>query len=61
MIRRLFSVLSLVSLTATSSFAGSFERPIPQPQSATAELWYAAAALALCAALFVVHRVVAKR
>ena len=38
--------------------ADSFDRPIPQAQSATAEFWFALASLALIAALVVVHRLV---
>lgn len=44
-----------------SVWAEAFSRPIPQAQSATAELWFAGASLALIAALFVVARLVAKR
>ena len=43
------------------AFAASFDRPIPQPQSATAEVWFAFASLALIAALLVVARLVARR
>ncbi len=38
-----------------------FERPIPQPQSATAEWWFFCASLAFLAALLAVHLVVRRR
>lgn len=43
------------------ALASSFERPIPQAQSATAEIWFAIASLALIVALALVARMVAKR
>ena len=39
----------------------SYNRPIPQAQSATAEFWFAFASLALIAALVLVARLVARR
>lgn len=48
-------------LAATPAAAEAFEQPIPQPQSATAELWFALASVALLAALFAVHRLVMRR
>ncbi|OOY04869.1 protein NnrT [Thioclava sp. F28-4] len=56
--RKLTLLLALAPLIAQ---AASFDRPIPQAQSATAEFWFALAALALVAALAVVARVVARR
>jgi len=59
--------IRIVLLTSMLVFAGSpalasgFDRPIPQPQTATAELWFALASLSLCVALYVVHRVVKRR
>lgn len=44
-----------------AALASSFDRPIPQAQSATAEIWFAIASLALIAALALVARMVAKR
>jgi hypothetical protein len=41
--------------------AAAFERPIPNPQSATAELWFAAASVGLLLALAAVHWLVARR
>jgi hypothetical protein len=43
------------------TLASSFDRPIPQAQSATAEFWFAAASIALIAALALVARLVARR
>lgn len=44
-----------------SALAQSFDRPIPQAQSATAEIWFAFASFALLAALAVVAGLVARR
>ena len=41
--------------------AEPYVRPIPQPQSATAELWFFAASLALICALWIVHKLVSQR
>lgn len=41
--------------------ADTFDRPIPQAQSATAEFWFVVASVALIAALVVVGRLVARR
>ncbi|GAA6208365.1 hypothetical protein NBRC116601_16580 [Cognatishimia sp. WU-CL00825] len=46
---------------ASPAAATEFDRPIPNAQSATAELWFALASILLIAALFAVGRVVAKR
>jgi len=48
-------------LAATPAFAADFDRPLPQAQSATAELWYAVASLIFVAALVGVQRLVARR
>ena len=50
-----------ISLLATPGIAKAFDRPIPQAQSATAELWYALACLALILAMIAVQRLVARR
>ena len=42
-------------------FASTFDRPIPQSQSATAEMWFAIASLALIAALALVHHLVMRK
>jgi hypothetical protein len=41
--------------------AHALDRPVPQAQSATAEIWFAAASLAMIAALYAVHRLVTRR
>lgn len=46
---------------ATSAFAESFQRPIPQAQSATAEFWFAFASIALLASLWLVHKLVSRK
>jgi hypothetical protein len=51
----------LAVLLAAPVMAAGFERPIPQPQSATAEFWYALACLALVAAMAGVHWLVSRR
>ncbi len=43
------------------SLAETFDRPVPQAQSATAEFWYAFACVALVLALIVMARLVARR
>lgn len=52
-----FLMLTLASPLA----AEGYERPLPQPQSATAELWFGLASLALFISLYAVHRIVAAR
>jgi len=46
---------------AAPVLAESFDRPIPQAQSATAEFWFAMGSLALIAALVLVQRLVARK
>jgi len=48
-------------LIASPALAKSFDRPIPQAQSATAEFWYALACLALIASMIAVQRLVSRR
>lgn len=43
------------------AFAQGFERPIPNPQTATAEGWFLAASIALLLALLAVHLLVRRR
>ncbi len=54
-------MLPLATLFYSPALAESFDRPIPQPQSATAEFWYAMACLALVAAMIAVQRLVSRR
>lgn len=51
----------LATLLASPTLASSFDRPIPQAQSATAEFWFAAGSIALIAALVLVQRLVARK
>ena len=48
-------------LLASPVMAEGYDRPIPQAQSATAELWYAMACLALVVAMVAVQRLVSRR
>ena len=57
---RFLFLTSAFCALATSSIADEFDRPIPQAQSATAELWFALGSIALIAALVVVQRLVAR-
>ncbi|WP_324754988.1 hypothetical protein [Roseovarius sp. Pro17] len=58
-------MLRIVAIIATTfpalAHAEAFQRPIPQPQSATAEWWFLAASLALLASLLAVHLLVRRR
>lgn len=56
---RLIALLAL--FLPSAALAEAFQRPIPQPQSATAEGWFLAASVALLAALFAVHMLVRRR
>ena len=56
---RFFTVI--LAVLAAPVAAQDFDRPIPQPQSATAEFWYALAFVAFIAALVAVQRLVARR
>jgi hypothetical protein len=49
------------ALAAAPALAVSFDRPVPQAQSATAEHWFALGAIALIAALVAVQWLVARR
>ena len=51
----------LAALTPATAFAEAFQRPIPQPQTAQAELSYFAAALLLLLALVAVQWLVNRR
>lgn len=50
----------MATLAASPVLAEAYERPIPQPQSATAELWFGLSALVFLAALYFVHRTVSR-
>lgn len=49
------------ALVASPAMAESFDRPVPQAQSATAEFWYALACIALVVSMIAVQRLVARR
>ena len=51
----------LATLFASPALAESFDRPIPQAQSATAEFWYAMACIALVASMIAVQKLVSRR
>lgn len=46
---------------AAPVLAEPFDRPIPQPQSATAEVWFALGSIGLIVALIAVQRLVARK
>lgn len=56
---RILSIIPM--LLASPALAETFDRPIPQAQSATAEFWFGLASIALVLALFVVHRLVMRK
>jgi len=56
-----FLSCALLALAPAAGHAGPFERPIPQAQSATAEFWFALAALGMVVTLAAVARLVARR
>ncbi len=58
MLRAIFAVAAFIPSGAQ---AEGFQRPIPQPQSATAEWWFFAASVGLVAALVAVHLLVRRR
>lgn len=57
----LLSPLLWPLICATPAFARAFDRPLPQAQSATAELWFGMASLVLIAALALVHHLVMRK
>ena len=59
--KRLFLCCTALLALAGPLWAEAFDRPIPQAQSATAEMWFALACVALILALAVVGRLVARR
>ncbi|WP_264212618.1 hypothetical protein [Leisingera thetidis] len=54
-------ILSLALLAPSGAFAAAFERPVPQPQTETAEFWFLAASIALIASLCLVQYLVSRR
>ncbi len=54
-------IYPLIVCLPSLAFARGFERPIPNPQTATAEGWFLAASIALLLALLAVHLLVRRR
>ncbi len=54
-------VVILSMITSTRSLAAGFDRPIPNAQTETTELWFALSSFFLCVGLYVVHWVVKRR
>jgi hypothetical protein len=59
--KRIAPICAALAALPVSARAETFDRPIPQAQSATAEFWYAFACIALVAALILMARLVARR
>ncbi len=55
-----FLIFSL-AMVPVAVGAAPYDRPIPQAQSATAELWFGLASVTLIIALYCVHRLVSRR
>ncbi|MBQ4826767.1 hypothetical protein J4729_19795 [Leisingera sp. HS039] len=53
--------LCLPLLAPSSAFAAAFERPIPQPQTETAEFWFLVGSIALIISLGFVQYLVSRR
>ncbi len=51
----------IVIFIASPSWAEGFDRPVPQAQSATAEIWFAGASVLLIAALWLVNHLVMRK
>lgn len=54
-------ILTLLALLPAPALAASFERPIPAPQTESAELWFLVASIALIASLVAVQMLVRRR
>lgn len=50
----------LMPLSALAALSG-YQRPVPQPQSATAEFWFLFASIMLVVSLYAVHRMVNRK
>lgn len=55
------ATIAVAALLLASGQAEGFTRPIPQPQSATAEWWFLAASIGLLVALLAVHLLIRRR
>ncbi|ASM74451.1 MULTISPECIES: hypothetical protein [Roseobacteraceae] len=56
--KRLFAIALILPAPV---FASGFERPIPQPQTETAEFWFLVGSIALVLALAAVQWLVSRR
>lgn len=54
-------ILASVLLLPTTVLAESFERPIPQPQTEAAEIWFLIGSIALVLSLVAVQMLVSRR
>jgi hypothetical protein len=54
-------LIAVATFLPATVHAATFDRPIPQAQSATAEVWFGIASFALIAALVFVGRLVARK
>ncbi len=55
------ATIAVATLLPALAQAEAFTRPIPQPQSATAEWWFLGASIAFLVALLAVHLLVRRR
>ncbi|WP_203227994.1 hypothetical protein [Roseovarius dicentrarchi] len=56
---RIFALLAVI--LPSGALAEAFQRPIPQPQTATAEVWFFMASVGLLLSLLAVHMLVRRR
>ncbi|MCA0962994.1 hypothetical protein [Salipiger bermudensis] len=54
-------ILALATILPAPAFAEAFDRPIPQPQTDTAEFWFLIGSIALVVALAAVQWMVSRR
>lgn len=53
--------IAIATIFPALASAEPFQRPVPQPQSATAEWWFLGASIALLISLLAVHMLVRRR
>lgn len=54
-------LLALAAILPAPALAAGFDRPIPQPQTETAEFWFLVGSIALIVALAAVQWLVSRR
>ncbi|WP_417743953.1 hypothetical protein [Salipiger sp.] len=54
-------ILALATILPVPALAEAFDRPVPQPQTDTAEFWFLIGSIALVVALAAVQWVVSRR